>query len=152
MKNIISKILLLSLMIFIGTTGFSQTREDLHKDIAAHYKKAKEHANSIILGTSKSKESHNMHAVEAEKNIESAKISHEKLKTAMPEKFKNMAKAYHDAIDKEQEEASKHINALKDELNKPMHDESIVKAHAKRLHEAVERAEKQNQMLQKKTN
>ena len=151
MKNIIAKILLLSLMIFIGTSGFSQTKEELHKDLTAHHKKAKEHAHSILGGLSKSKESHKMHAAEAEKSLESAKTSHEKLKAAMPEKYKAVAKVHHDAIDKHHEDATQHLNALKEELNKPKHDESKVKEHARKLHESIEKAEKEHQILKKKT-
>jgi hypothetical protein len=150
MKKITTLLTALTLVAFTSI-GFSQTKEEHHKNLTAHHEKAKSHAKAIVDGTSKTKEEHVKNAEAASKSLDEAKKAHEGLKKAMPEKHKEAAKEHHANIEKHHAEATKHATALKEELKKSSPDEKKVKEHAKNLHESLDKAEKEHQALKEKT-
>ncbi|MEI8136808.1 MAG: hypothetical protein WCH21_05730, partial [Bacteroidota bacterium] len=137
--------------VFCGNVIFSQTKEDHHKALSAHYIKIKEHTQTIISGKSKTKEEHIKHASEATKNLEGAKKAYEDLKKSIPRDHTEVAMPYLTAIETYHIQATYHANALNEELKKTSHNEAKVIEYAKNLHESIGKAEKEHQALKEKT-
>jgi chromosome segregation ATPase len=155
LKKIIMKrtylltILIAILSLAVGS-AYSQTKSENHSALTSHHKIAKDHANAIVNGKSKTLEEHKKHAKDAEENLEMAKKAHENLKSTIKPEDKEKVRLHNEAIEKNHAEATKHISNLKDELNKPKPDVSKAKSHAKQFNNSIDKAEKEHQALKKK--
>jgi len=150
MKRIYLLTILMAILSLAVGSAYSQTKSENHTALTSHHKIAKDHANAIVNGKSKTIEEHKKHAKDAEENLEMAKKAHENLKSNIKPEDKEKVKVHNDAIEKYHSEATKHVSNLKEELNKPKPDVSKAKSHAKLLSSSIENAEKEHQSLKKK--
>ena len=129
----------------------AQTSEEHHKAITTHHAIAADHAKKIHTGESKTVAEHKTHATETGKSITEAKETHQKLKTSLTPEQQKATAVHHTTIEKHHADATAHHKALSDELAKTNPDETKAKEHAKNLHNSVQNAEKENQILKTKT-
>ena len=148
-RNYLLIILTAALTLTIGNV-FSQTRSENHEALSSHHKIARDHANAIVQGKSKTVEEHRKHANDASENLEMAKKAHENLKGTIKPEEKEKVRTHNEAIEKYHNEATKHVSDLKEELNKPKPDVSKAKSHAKMFSTSIENAEKEHQAIKQK--
>ena len=142
-------IMLFTILSLTFGSAYSQTKTENHAALTSHHKIAKDHANAIVNGQSKTLEDHKNHAKNAEENLEMAKKAHENLKSTLKPEEKEKVKSHTEAIEKNHAEATKHISNLKEELNKPKPDLSKAKSHANQFNNSIDKAEKEHQELKK---
>lgn len=137
--------------VFISGNIFAQTKAETHAKLTGHHQAVMKHAKAITSGDAKTKDEQILHANEATKSLNDAKKTLEELIKLIPEEFKLIAKPYNEKIEALYVTAIAHAQLLNEELKKKEHDDAKVKEHAKNLHDAIEKAEKEHQELMEKT-
>jgi len=150
MKTISAFLTTLSFLV-LSSHGFSQTKEEYHKELSTYHGNVKEHAHAIASSSSKTKEEHMKHASEVTRNLKEAKKAHASLKKSILKKDTAIAKPYHEAIEKLHTVATYHVTALNEELKKTNPDLAKINESAEKIYELIEKAEKQHKFLEEKT-
>jgi hypothetical protein len=154
MKTVKKLVTIVSLFIALGfaanaQTSATETKESLFKKLTTSHNSASEHAKKISSGTAKTTAEQKTATEAAGKHLESAKATHQKLKTTIPGDKREAARIHHDAIDKHHSAAALRHKDLTMELSKTVPDETKVKLHATEFDKEMANAEKEHQSLQK---
>ena len=137
-------------LVFISGSVFAQTKEETHTKLTNQHNAIMKNAKAISSGEAKTKDEQVKQANEATKTIDDTKKVFADLKKLIPEKLNMTAKPYYEKMEELYANAITHIQSLNDELKKEVHDNAKVKEYAKKLHEVMEKVEKEHQELMEK--
>jgi len=146
MKNMIAVMVALTFLFFSGNVT-AQTNAENHTRLTTVHQTIITHTNAIASGEAKTRNDQVTHFNEFRKSLAEAKKVHNLLKKVIPEKAKSEAVIHHDNIDKYYASATSHANAMMEELKNEKPDDAKLKEHAKKLHDDIQMAEKENQAL-----
>lgn len=139
------------MFVFFSSNVFAQTDNENHTQLSNLNKSIMMHTNAIASGEAKTRNEIVTHYNEYRKSLSEAKKTHNLLKKVIPAKAVSEAIVHHDNIDKYYASATAHANSMLEELKNEKPDDTKMKDHAKKIHDAVEMAEKDNQSLVKDT-
>jgi len=149
--KIMSPFMIVFMLVFLTGNVFAQTDAENHAKFSSLNKAIAQHTNAIATGEAKSKNEQISHYNEARKSFIEAKKTNSLLKKVIPENVKSEAVVHHDNIDKFYSAALPHVNAMLEELKSENSDDAKLKDHAKKIHDNIELAEKEHQLLIKDT-
>jgi len=139
------------MFVFFSSNVFAQTDNENHTQLSNLNKSIMMHTNAIASGEAKTRNEMVTHYNEYRKSLSEAKKTHNLLKKIIPTKAISEAIVHHDNIDKYYASATAHANSMLEELKNEKPDDTKMKDHAKKIHDAVEMAEKDHQALIKDT-
>ena len=139
------------MFVFFSSNVFAQTDNENHTQLSNLNKSIMMHTNAIASGEAKTRNEIVTHYNEYRKSLSEAKKTHNLLKKVIPTKAISEAIVHHDNIDKYYATATAHANSMIEELKNEKPDDTKMKDHAKKIHDAVEMAEKDHQALIKDT-
>jgi len=139
------------MFVFNTDCVFAQTDLENHAQFSKQNKSILLHTNAIASGEAKTKNDQISHYNEARKSFIEAKKANNLLKKGIPENLKSEAVLHHDKIDKYLAAALPLVNSMLEELKKETTDDAKLKEQAKKLHDYIELAEKEHQVLIKET-
>ena len=144
---------MMAMILIIGLSGtvYSQTKEEKDAMFTRHHQEIMKHAMSIASGEAKTMDDKMKHANEAAIELENAKILHKEMKEKKHEKSRAAAETHHEEIERQHNYASIEAKELKAELNKQKPDKDKVIEHARKLHDYIEKAEKEHKALREIT-
>lgn len=146
MKNTIAIMFAFTFLFFSGKV-IAQTNAENHANLTAIHQAIMTHTNAIASGEAKTKNDQITHYNEFRKSLAEAKKIHNLLKKVIPEKAKSEAVIHHDNIDQYYASATNHANSMVQELKNEKPDDAKLREHAKKIHDDVQMAEKENQAL-----
>jgi len=149
--KVMSSFMIVFMFVFISSSISAQTDAENHAKFSSLNKAIVQHTNTIATGEAKSKNEQIAHYNEARKSFIEAKKTNSLLKKVIPENAKSEAVVHHDNIDKYYSAALPHINAMLEELKNENSDDAKLKDHAKKIHDNIELAEKEHQLLLRDT-
>jgi len=132
------------IIVFFSGNVMAQTRNESHTLLTNHHQAIMKHANAIASGEAKNINEQIMHANEARLSLAYAKKTHSQLKKTLTGKSLSAAIIHHDNIDRQHAIATTHANLLLTELKNNNPDNAKLKEHARKLHVAIELAEKEH--------
>lgn len=139
------------MFVFFSSNVFAQTDNENHTQLSNLNKSIMMHTNAIASGEAKTRNEMVTHYNEYRKSLSEAKKTHNLLKKVIPTKAISEAIVHHDNIDKYYATATAQANSMVEELKNEKPDDTKMKDHAKKIHDAVEMAEKDHQALIKDT-
>lgn len=149
--KVMSSFMIVFMFVFISGSISAQTDLENHAQFSKQNKSILLHTNAIASGEAKTKNDQISHYNEARKSFIEAKKTNSLLKKVIPENAKSEAVIHHDNIDKYFSAALPHINAMLEELKSENSDDAKLKDHAKKIHDNIELAEKEHQLLLRDT-
>ncbi|NEW81360.1 MAG: hypothetical protein GZ094_03200 [Mariniphaga sp.] len=139
------------LFVFFPGHVFAQTDLENHAQFSKNNKSIMQHTNAIASGEAKTKNDQISHYNEARKSFIEAKKANNLLKKGISENLKSEAVVHHDKIDKNYSAALPFVNSMLEELKNGNTDNARLKEQAKKLHDYIDLAEKEHQVLIKET-
>jgi len=149
--KIMSPFMIVIMFGFLTSSAFAQTDAENHAKFSNLNKEIVQHTNAIATGEAKTKNEQITHYNEARKSFIEAKKTNSLLKKVIPENAKSEAVVHHDNIDKFYSAALPHVNVMLEELKNEKSDDAKLKDHAKKIHDNIELAEKEHQLLLRDT-
>ena len=149
--KVMSSFMIVFMFVFISSSISAQTDAENHAKFSSQNKVIVQQTNAIATGEAKTKNDQISHYNEARKSFIDAKKTNSLLKKVISENAKSEAVIHHDNIDKFYSAALPHINAMLEELKSENSDNAKLKDHAKKIHDNIELAEKEHQLLLRDT-
>jgi len=140
------------MFLFFSNIVIAQTDAENHTHLSSINQAIMMHTNAIASGEAKTKNDQITHYNEARKSLAEAKKMHNLLKKVIPEKAKSESVIHHDNIDKFYASATAHANLMVEELKIEKPDDTKLKENARKFHDDINMAEKENQALIKDSN
>ena len=145
--------LMIAMILAIGLSGAvdAQTKEEKDAMLTRHHQNIMKHAMSIASGEAKTIDDKIKHAKEATIELENAKILHEEMKKEKHEKSRAAREIHHEEIKRLHHYAAIEAKELREELNKQKPNKDKIIEHARKLHDNIEKAEKEHKALKEIT-
>jgi len=149
--KIMNQIMVAFVFLLLPGNAFCQTDAENHGHLTAINQAIMTHTQLIVSGEAKTRNDQVTEYNETRRALSEAKKTHSLLKKVIPEKSKSEAIIHHDKIDRFYASATAMANSMLEDLKGETPDVVKLKEHAKKLRDAIDLAEKEQQELIKVT-